>query len=182
MCKISQKSLGPAEGPGGLLGRPTLSESDVIGAALINPGFSPHDTVWRLTIDRDGLLRQEVRTRNYQRTPMDEFHYGEIKVANEELSAILEVANRIGFRNLSDVYEDDRITDQATLWLAVRFGTGLKTVQAYAPVWWAARGQQEMIAFLELWGNIHRFAPFPSIYNDPWAMVAAAEKIQALMK
>jgi hypothetical protein len=159
-----------------------MSDREVVGAALLDPGFGAYNVVWRLTVDREGLMRQEVRTWNYQKSPRDEFLYGDAMLDTRELAAVVSVAERVGFRNLSEAYEDYKVTDQETLWLAVRFGTHLKTVQAYAPVWLAAREKQEMIAFLELWGSIHRFAPFPSPYNDPKAMVDGVAKIQALTK
>jgi hypothetical protein len=159
-----------------------MSEGQVIGAALLRPGFYPPNTVWRLTIDGKGLLRQEVQIRNYQKTPSNEFLCGESKLTNLELEGILDLAHQVGFAKLSDRYEDWRVTSQATFWLAVRFETYLKTVEAYAPAWCAARGQTEMVRFLELWDSIHRFAPFPCIFKEMARMVAAEVKLQSLMR
>jgi hypothetical protein len=163
------------------LGKPALSEQEVVGAALLCPWFGADTTVWQLTIDRDGLLRQDVEIPRYGHTPPWELRHEETKIPVEELEKILAVAQHIGFRHYQDNYDNCGALDQETLWLAVRYPDGLKAVQAYAPFWVAARSKdREMLGFLVLWGLIPRVAPIPSGFKDVDRILKAEEELQAL--
>jgi hypothetical protein len=157
-----------------------MSEPDAVGAALLCPHFGPYLATWRLTISQDGLLRQEVHIPNLGNRQADEWRHQELGLPADELAAIVAIAERIGFRTFHDRYEDRSVTDQEDLWIAVRFPEGLKIVQTYGAFGLAGRhNDPDMVAFLELWARIHRFAPFPSPYNQPDGMVAAEAKLQA---
>jgi hypothetical protein len=69
-----------------------MLDQDVVGAALLHPGFGPDFTVWRLTINGDGLLRQEVQIWN---GPDDEFRHEEVQLPAAEVGAILALAEQI---------------------------------------------------------------------------------------
>jgi len=167
--------------PGGLLGKPKMGSQALVGAALLLPPFGPSNTVWALTIDAEGLLRQKIQTWSYQKARKDEFHYKEMHVTSQGLRGILDIAHEIAFRGFPDIYEEAPVTDDATFWIAIRYESGVKSVEAYAPFWWAARGSQQMLAFLKLWGAIHQSSPFPSNYNDPDQMLGFERKLLAMM-
>jgi len=158
-----------------------MGSQALVGAAVLMHTFGSN-TVWALTIDEEGLLRQKLQTRNYQKAPNEQFDYREMHLTSQELRGIADIAQEIAFRDFPDVYEEAPVTSDATFWIAIRYETGVKSVEAYAPVWWAARGSQQMLGFLKLWGAIHRFAPFPSNYNDPDKMIALERKLLAIMK
>jgi len=145
-----------------------MTDEDIVGAAL-RPGFGPNPAAWRLNITRDRVLRQEVRI---WKCPVEEHRSEQVELRPEEIGTILSTAERIGFRNFPDSYEH-KVTDQETLTIALRLSDGLKTVEAYAPMWLAAcENNSDTTNFLELWACIHQRAPFPSAYNDPQRIVA----------
>jgi hypothetical protein len=177
-----RKQPRPAPVSRGPLGKPALSEQEVVGAALLSPRFCDDLTVWQLTIHQGGLLRQKIRTVNFENTVRCELRHEETKIPIEELDTILAAAEHVGFRHYQDNYDDCGVSDQEDLWLAIRYPDGLKAVQAYAPFLVAARSKDpEMLGFLELWGRIHRFAPFASHYNQVERMLQAHEEFEALL-
>jgi hypothetical protein len=161
------------------LGKPNLSAQDILGAALLYPRFGPSSANWRLMVNQDGLLRQEVQIWGY---PEDEFRHEEVQLPAGEVGEIVALAERLGFPNFRDSYEDCQVSDQEGLWIAVRFADKLKTVQAYGPIEVAgAQNDRDMLGLLELWARIHRFAPFPSPYNHPEQLLEGVAKLRALM-
>jgi hypothetical protein len=180
MSWFSRKRPAPPAARPARLGQPAMSDQDVVGAALLCPHFGPYLTTWRLTISQDGMLRQEVNIPNPGNRQADEWHHEELGLPAEELAAIVAIAERIGFRNFHDRYEDRGVTDQEDLWIAVHLPEGLKIVRTYGAIGRAGRhNDPDMLGFLELWARIHRFAPFSSPYNQPDGMVAAEARRQA---
>ena len=178
MALFRRKPPISAAGPRIAGSRPVMSDGDVVGAAL-SPGFGPDPTAWH-TINRDGRLRQEMEIWDY---PSARFRQEEVDVPSAELEMILATADRIGFRDLQNCYEDYKVTDEETLWIGISLPDGLKSVEAYAPIWLVAQENNgDMVRFLELWACIHRFAPFPSPYNDPERRVALVRQLIQLAR
>src|SRR5258707_275354 len=112
----------------GRLGAPCMSHKDVVGAALLSPGFAPDCSVWRLTINEDGILHQEMRISNSQNSFSGESRASDVTLPAGALEEILSVAERIGFERFDDKY-DDSVLDEATFWIAVRSSNGHKKVE-----------------------------------------------------
>jgi hypothetical protein len=171
----ADRILRPAQSP--------LGENEIVGAALLSPGFGPESSTWKLTIDRGGCLRQDIRVPSYENQRNGASRLEMVSLPAEELGAILSVAERIGFRQFQDSSTDDAVTDQETLWIAVRYPDKLKAVEAYAPIRLAAlQHNADRLGFLELWARIHRFAPFPSPYEQPERLIAGEVELQIRME
>ncbi len=142
-----------------------MTEYDLVGAALLSPGFASDLSTWRLTINRDSLLSQEIRVANYEDSYRAQMRQESTRLPSDELMAIVALAERTGFRNFRDRYEHETmvVLDLPTLSISIRFGELIKTVEAYGPREIAAQeNNQDMVRFVELWNHIHRYAPYPS--------------------
>jgi hypothetical protein len=74
----------------------------VIGAALLVPRFSDDLSPWRMTIGRDGAVRQELRpTHKSEFYDLVCFHLHSY-VTKDRVSAIERLAEEIGFDSFGD--------------------------------------------------------------------------------
>ena len=113
-----------------------MAEDDVISAAIVSPGFWEDLSTWRVTINRDGGLRQEIRLCTGANGYKDELRREASQVPVDELAAILATAERIGFKDFRDHYEpEDDVTDLGTFSISLRVDGEYKTVEAYGPDW-----------------------------------------------
>ena len=136
-------------------------ENIIVGAALVTPSFQRDLSTWRLTIRGDGLVCQDIRV-CIPGTPFrGEVRQETTQLPIEEVSAILAIADRIGFRNFQGHYESPTV-DEETCSIGIRFADGVKLVETYGP-WDLAvfQNKEEMHGFMELWSRIHRYSPYP---------------------
>lgn len=142
-----------------------MAENDVISAAIVSPGFWEDLSTWRVTISRDGRLRQDIRLCTGANGYKGESRREVGQVPADELAAMLATAERIGFKDFRDQYEpEDDVDDLGTFSISVRFDGAIKTVEAYGPDWAAEQeGNRDMAGFIELWEQIHRHAPYPAL-------------------
>lgn len=133
----------------------------VIGA-VYGPGFSEDLSSWRLVIDDEGNLFQEIDVWQWttESVHIQEHRREHVVIGPDAVLQLLLEAQRLEFTSYDDSY-DPSITDQPDRIISVRFGEIDKTVHAYAAFGLAAEGNRDMIGFLELWEAIHRYAPFP---------------------
>ena len=112
-----------------------MTEENVIAAVLVSPGFCEDLSTWRLTISRDGRLRQEVSYATAANLYRREVRHESARVSPADLAEILALAERIGFQGFRDSYTHETmvVTDLPTLSISVRSGASIKTVQAYGP-------------------------------------------------
>lgn len=145
-----------------------MSADDVIAAGQILPGFSDDLSTWRIVINRDGRLRQQIDLATSENNYREESAQKTALIAPEDVQAILAVANEIGFHNFNEYYEHefDSVTDLQTCSITIRFGDEVKTVEAYGPDDIAREeNNQDMVGFMRLWELIHRHAPYPGGEN-----------------
>lgn len=139
---------------------PELSEQDIIGAALLSPGFAYDLSTWQLTISNNGLLSQTVRNSqppNYsaEQTTLQR------QLSQGQLVMLQELTDSIRFNDLDDEYSC-AWTDQPETRLVVRTGDFIKSVFSYGPHAAAYDGDAHMKRYVQLWDAIVELAPFDS--------------------
>lgn len=133
----------------------------VIGAEY-GPGFSSDLSRWRLAIDDEGNLFQEIAIWQWtaEKGIVREHRREHVEIGQDTVLQLVLKAQEVGFQSYEDSYQRS-ITDQSTRTISVRFGEIDKTVCAYAADWLVREGNKDMVGFLELWDAIHACAPFP---------------------
>ncbi len=133
----------------------------VIGA-VYGPGFSYDLSAWRLVIDEEGNLFQEIDVSQWtaENVHIREHRREHVVIGPEAVLQLLLEAQRLEFSSCKDSY-DHSITDQESRLISIRFGEIDKTVRMYAAGWLAMAGNKDIVNLLELWEAIHRYAPFP---------------------
>jgi hypothetical protein len=133
----------------------------VIGA-WYRPGFSHDLSGWRLVVDDEGNLFQDVNVLQWspERGRVQERRQEHVEIGPDAVPQLLIEAQEMGFSSYESSY-DLHVTDQESYILSIRFGEIDKTVEAYGAQWLAREGNQDMIGFLKLWRSLHRHAPFP---------------------
>jgi hypothetical protein len=141
-----------------------MTDEDVISAAQVTPGFCEDLSTWRVTISRDGRLRQEIALSTSANSYRRELRQLVAQLRPSDVDELLAVADRIGFRRFRDHYTHETmvVTDLPTWAISVRYGNAVKTVEAYGPADIAREeNNRDMAGFVELWARIHRHSPYP---------------------
>ena len=132
----------------------------VIGATFA-PGFTEDLSSWRLVIDDEGNLFQDIKVSTHENQWQGEQRQEYFFIGQDKVIQLLLTAEEVGFMSYKDSY-DISVTDQALHVLSIRFGECEKTVTAYGAAWLAYEGDADMKGFLELWKAVHQYAPFPA--------------------
>jgi hypothetical protein len=141
-----------------------LTGQEVVAAAQVIAGFCVDLSRWRVTISRDGRLRQEVFRATSADADRDELQQETVQLRPGDVEEVLALIDRIGFRGFRDLYchETMIVTDLPYWIISVRFGDGVKTVSAWGPASIAGdEDNRDMAGFVALWELIHRHAPYP---------------------
>jgi hypothetical protein len=141
-----------------------MTDDDMISAACVTPAFGGDLSTWRVTISREGCLRQEVSLATSANSYRGELREEVVQLHLADVQEMLAFADRIGFRDFRDHYtfETMIVTDLPTWAISVRYGDRIKTVEAYGPAGIARlENNRHMGGFVELWERIHRHAPYP---------------------
>jgi hypothetical protein len=136
----------------------TMPRDALLAAALLFPGNVGDLSTWRLAINANGGMCQEIDTAGRSRTV-------EARVSAEDLAAILAVVERIKFLRFRPHYSAG--TDCDTRAISVRISGFAKRVEADTPGIIASarhglvnsQDAQDMRGFMELWERIHRHLP-----------------------
>jgi hypothetical protein len=127
----------------------------VIGATYRPDGF--YDLAsWRLVIDDEGNLLQEIATAWQGTLRQEQVHIGQDAV----LELLLQ-AESLGFYKFLPSYQAG-ISNRGRYFISIRFGELDVSVDAYGADWMATEEHDEMKRFMQLWNAIHQFAPFRS--------------------
>lgn len=143
----------------------TLEDCDVLGAEF-GPGFSADRTYWRVFVQRNRWLRQEVRAWNFGSPLHNQMLCFWAKLSRSEFAALWEIVEGIGFRDFDRAYrhQTGRVTSCPIYWIKVRFPDRQKEVEAYDLHRLAEfERQPAMIGYLELWEALQRHAPFEKV-------------------
>lgn len=135
-----------------------LSEQDIIGAALLSPGFAYDLSTWQLTISNNGLLSQRVR-KSQPPNYFAEHIILQRQLSYEQLGMLHELIDNIKFNDLDDEYSC-AWTDQPHTRLVVRTDDFVKSVFSYGPHAAAYDGDAHMKRYVQLWDAIVELAPF----------------------
>lgn len=131
-----------------------LGPADVLGAALLCPGFCADLTTWRLTIDQLGLITQEIflycdplyRGTNVTRTS---------QLTRDQLENLLQLAEEIEFTRLKEVY-DEGADDVGTTTIVLSTADGVKRVYETGGI---EDDLTDIRRYVRLWDAIVELAP-----------------------
>lgn len=138
-----------------------MKDGDVISAWFV-PGFSVDLTNWRVFIDRNCRLRQEVVITIFKDPDKNEVLRYAARLSRKETAQLWSIIERIGFHEFERKYTHEKfiVTDCESYWIKVRFGDRTKEVEVYDPYRLANfEKNQAAIGFLELWDAIHQYTP-----------------------
>lgn len=138
-----------------------LGPTNVLGAALLSPGFCEDLTTWRLTIDESGLITQEIFLCCYPQYDHKQF-VRISQLTREQLSHLLQLAVEIDFARLNKEY-DSGADDVETTTIVLKTPSGTKHVYA-SDAFFAAEldGNTDMQRYVRFWEAIHEYAPTTS--------------------
>lgn len=128
--------------------------------AEFRPGFSWDLTTWRIIIDREGRLFQEVE----QFIPgiTDELGFHKVEIGVDAVLDLLIKADEIGFAAFQQSYSSGlHLSDMPAYRLVVHIAEEPKEVWAEAPEYQASLGNRDVQGFMELWHAVHSYAPYP---------------------
>lgn len=145
-----------------------LKEGDLFGAALLTPAFSSDLSTWRVTINRNGLLKQTVligQPPEYKRQ-IATLHQHVSQDKLEDLKKIAEEENVIALND----FPYHGITDCQGTQLILRLHGQTNVIFAYAPHAAAKLGESEAdkskaARYCRLWDAIEELTPFTP-YQD----------------
>lgn len=123
-------------------------------------------TYWQVIIARNRWLRQKVVVYDIESPYHDQVLWFWAKLSRQEMAAIEEIIERIGFRDYLQGFghQTMHVTDCPSYTLSVRFGKWVKEVKAYDMPHVAEFEQQpEVIGCQELWEAIMARAPFQKV-------------------
>jgi hypothetical protein len=133
----------------------------VIGATF-HPGFSEDLSHWRLAIDEDGNLFQDIKVWRWTKESgiIQEERQEQVQIGVEVVLELLLKAEQLGFHSYQHSYNSN-VDDLPSYLISVRFGDADTTVNAHGAGWLVREGNVDMKGFAELWNQIHQYAPFP---------------------
>lgn len=138
-----------------------MQKTDAIMARW-SPGLTADPTYWRVFIDANHWLRQEVVVTDFESPNNNEVLRYRVRLSRTDMAALWAIIERIGFRDFKRAYTHKTlcVTDCETYWITVRFAKGVKEVEVYDPRRLAEfEKNRDVAGFLELWEAIHRHAP-----------------------
>lgn len=140
-----------------------LNDGDLIGAALVTPGFTSDLSTWNVTLDEHGLLTQTI---SLAQPP--KFEHGITALRQHvhddtisHLKRIVEEEEMLRFAGFPDLC----VTDQESVRLTIRLHGITNTIDAYGPHAVAELGETETdrkkaARFCRLWDAIVKLTPF----------------------
>jgi hypothetical protein len=142
-----------------------MTETDVL-AAQYDPGFSDVLTYWRVFLQTNRWLRQEVVVYDHASEYHNQVLRFRARLSRTQVRELWEIVERIGFRDFDRAYTHRNIsvTDRPTYRITVRFRDRIKEVEAYdLPGLAGGERQPDMVGFAELWEAITRHAPYGKV-------------------
>jgi hypothetical protein len=136
---------------------PLLLRDDVIGASC-GPAFETDLSSWTLWIDRAGGLRQQIRVSTPENNYRGEHRLAEAEIGAEAVTALLRLAEEVGFQDLPPDFGEWHTTDQESIAVAVRFAGGIAAVYTYGVFLADSRGMPEATRLVRLWKSIEHFS------------------------
>jgi hypothetical protein len=135
-----------------------LAKSDVIAAGF-SPGLSIDPTYWRVFIDSNRYLRQEVIVIDCEDPQKNEVLRYKIRLSRVDFAKLWEIIERIGFKNFKEFYTSAS-TDRASYCAIVRLAGQAREV-AINDLHYMAEFEHHpaAVGFLELWEAIDRLTP-----------------------
>jgi hypothetical protein len=153
-----------------------MTGCDVIAAGF-SPGFTVDPTYWRVLIDTNRHLRQEVVISNSDYPQKNEVLRYKTRLSRTEIAALWEIIDGIAFKNFMKNYQPETVcsTDCATHWIKVKQAYGsTKEVSIYDLETLVEFEQNtDAVGFSKLWDAIDRQAPHGKVSVDegrprPW--------------
>lgn len=136
-----------------------LGPGDVLGAALLCPGFCEDLTTWRLTINESGFVTQDIYLYCDPLYTKHEVLTRTTQLTGEQLDELLTLADETDFVSLNDEYEQGSVDDDQTTAIVLKTPEGVKHVYAYGAHTAAHEGDAEMQRYIRLWDAIAGYAP-----------------------
>ncbi len=133
----------------------------IIGAKF-HSGFSEDLSRWRLVIDEEGNLFQDVKVWRWTKESgiIQEERQEQIHISVEAVLELLLKAEDLGFHSYERSY-NATMDDAPSYVISIHCGEVDTTVNATDADWLVREGNTDMRGFMELWKEIHQYAPFP---------------------
>jgi hypothetical protein len=131
----------------------------VIGAALLAPCFCEDLSTWRMAVNRDGTVIQELRPGHPSELYDPLCIHLRSFVGEDRLALIQSIAEEIGFDSLGNEYHAG-CTDLEHTSITLNHRGQAKRVLAYGPHFLAHEGSKEMIGYVRLWDLLVEISPY----------------------
>ena len=131
----------------------------ILGATY-SPGFDEDLSSWRLVIDDEGNLFQDVKVYQWKRQHLvNERRQEQVVIGQDAVIRLLLKTEEIGFTRFQDSYSSP-ILDLPLYRIYLRFGNDNKTVDTDHLKISPYESSMDLKGFCELWEAIHQQAPF----------------------
>jgi hypothetical protein len=143
-----------------------VTDQLLIGAALLAPAFCEDLSTWRMTVTRDGIIKQELSIAHRSEIYARVIVHLRSRAPADVLARIESAARAMRFNEFDNDYHAS-CTDLQHTSITLNLDGQPKRVAAYGAHMLAHEGNADMAGFCQLWDLLLEIAPYQSTDSYP---------------